>query len=65
MQDVGVPASQENDKVLNLQKTNTETFLNSTVDFQRAMTPYADKGNLISSILYYEGMLKALQQINE
>ncbi|AIG31233.1 hypothetical protein IA01_00030 [Flavobacterium psychrophilum] len=65
MQDVGVPASSENDKTLSLQKQNTETFLNSTVDFQRAMTPYADKGNLVSSILYYEAMLKALEQINE
>ena len=65
MQDVGVPESAENNKVLSLQKQNTETFLNSTVDFQRAMTPYADKGNLVSSILYYESMLKELSQINE
>ncbi|WP_395057789.1 hypothetical protein [Flavobacterium sp.] len=65
MQDVGVPATPENDKTLTLQKQNTETFLNSTVDFQRAMTPYADKGNLVSSILYYESMLKELSQINE
>lgn len=65
MQDVGVPESAENNKTLALQKQNTETFLNSTVDFQRAMTPYADKGNLVSSILYYESMLKELSQINE
>jgi hypothetical protein len=65
MQDVGVPSTPENDKTLTLQKQNTETFLNSTVDFQRAMTPYADKGNLVSSILYYESMLKELSQINE
>lgn len=65
LQDVGVPENAVNSKVLTLQKQNTETFLNSTVDFQRAMTPYADKGNLISSILYYESMLKELNQINE
>ena len=65
MQDVGVPDNVENNKALALQKQNTETFLNSTVDFQRTMTPYADKGNLVSSILYYESMLKELSQINE
>jgi hypothetical protein len=47
------------------QQANTTTFLNSTVDFQRLMTPYADKGNLISSILYYENMLRELNQLNE
>ena len=65
MQDVGIPATPENDKALTLQQQNTATFLSSTVDFQRTMTPYADKGNLVVSILYYEEMLKALQTINE
>ena len=65
LQDVGIPSSAENDKALDLQKQNTANFLNSTVDFQRVMTPYADKGNLITSILYYESTLKLLQQMNE
>ncbi|WP_394759827.1 hypothetical protein [Flavobacterium sp.] len=65
MQDVGIPANVDNEKVLTLQQQNTLTFLNSTVDFQRTMTPYADKGNLVTSILYYESMLKELNQINE
>lgn len=65
MQDVGIPDNAENQKVLALQQQNTATFLNTTVDFQRTMTPYADKGNLVVSILYYEEMLKALQTINE
>ena len=65
MQDVGIPENSENNKVLDAQQQNTLTFLNSTVDFQRLMTPYADKGNLVSSILYYESMLKELNNLNE
>jgi len=56
MADVGVPDNAENNKALLAQQT---------VDFQRLMTPYADKGNLISSILYYENMLRELNQLNE
>jgi len=65
MADVGVPDNAENNKALLAQQTNTQNFLNTTVDFQRLMTPYADKGNLISSILYYENMLRELNQLNE
>jgi hypothetical protein len=65
LQDVGIPENAENKKALQLQKDNTATFLSATVEFQRLMTPYADKGNLILSILYYESMLKELQHINE
>jgi hypothetical protein len=65
MQDVGIPESAENSKFLDAQKENTANFLNATVAFQRQMTPYADKGNLISSILYYESMLRELNQLNE
>jgi hypothetical protein len=65
MQDVGIPENSENNKVLDAQQQNTLTFLNATVEFQRLMTPYADKGNLVSSILYYESMLKELNNLNE
>jgi hypothetical protein len=65
MQDVGIPESPENSKALDVQKTNTNDFLNATIQFQSAMVPYADKGNLISSILYYENMLRELNQLNE
>jgi hypothetical protein len=65
MQDVGIPENADNNKALDSQKQNTQTFLTATVDFQRLMTPYADKGNLVSSILYYESMLKELNTLNE
>lgn len=65
MADVGVPDNSENNKALEAQKTNTQEFLNATIEFQSLMVPYADKGNLISSILYYENMLRELNQLNE
>jgi hypothetical protein len=65
MQDVGIPDNSDNNKALDLQAENTLNFLNSTVEFQRKMTPYADKGSLVSSILYYESMLRELNQLNE
>ena len=65
MQDVGIPDNSENNKALDAQKENTTTFLNATVEFQKTMIPYSDKGSLISSILYYETMLKELNQLYE
>ena len=65
MEDVGVPNTQENLKALDVQAENTKTFLESTVSFQKTMMPYSDKGNIIASILYYEEMLKALQQLEQ
>lgn len=65
MQDVGIPDNAENNKALDAQQQNTFNFLNTTVDFQRTMMPYSDKGNLVSSILYYESMLKELNTLNE
>ncbi|WP_310555315.1 hypothetical protein [Flavobacterium sp.] len=65
IQDVGIPDNSENNKMLALQAENTKTFLETTVAFQRTMMPYSDKGNIITSILYYESMLKELNQMNE
>jgi len=65
MTDVGIPDTAENNKALDAQQANTLEFVNATLDFQSLMTPYADKGNLVSSILYYESMLRELNQLNE
>jgi hypothetical protein len=65
MQDVGIPENSENNRALDNQASNTKVFLESTVNFQRIMIPYSDKGNLIASILYYESMLKELNQMNQ
>lgn len=65
MEDIGVPQTEENVKILLTQKENTTQFLNQTVDFQSVMLGYSDKGNIVNSILYYETMLKSLNQIGE
>jgi hypothetical protein len=65
MKDVGVPDTSENIKSLSGQKENTQKFLQTTIEFQRTMMPYSDKRNLIASILYYEAMLKELNQLNQ
>lgn len=65
MADVGIPDNSENNKALDAQQLNTSNFLTATIEFQSLMVPYADKGNLISSILYYESMLRELNQLNE
>lgn len=65
MKDVGVPATAENIKSLTNQKENTQKFLLITIEFQKTMMPYSDKGSLVQSILYYEAMLKELNQLNQ
>ena len=65
MEDLGIPVSSENTKTLITQKENTASFLETTVLFQKNMMSYADTRNIVASILYYESMLKALNQINE
>jgi hypothetical protein len=65
MQDVGIPYNPENVKIMQTQAANTKTFLESTVNFQRTMLPYSDKGTIITSILYYESMLRELNQANQ
>ncbi|WP_428223942.1 hypothetical protein [Flavobacterium sp.] len=65
MQDVGIPDTSENNKALDTQQANIQTFVTSTIDFQSLMIPFADKGNLVTSILYYENMLRELNQLYE
>lgn len=63
--DLGIPEDANNTKALTTQNESMESFLNVTVDFQRKMVPYADKGNLITAILFYEETLKSLNNIND
>jgi len=65
MADLGIPDDNEHKKVLDAQALGTSTFLDTTVEFQRKMMPYSDKGNLIAAILFYEGTLKSLHEFNE
>ncbi|MNQ12017.1 hypothetical protein D3C85_249150 [compost metagenome] len=65
MADLGIPDTGENKKILDGQAEGTTVFLDTTVDFQRKMMPYSDKGNLIAAILFYETTLKSLHEFNE
>ncbi|AMO20483.1 hypothetical protein HUE46_07360 [Flavobacterium columnare] len=65
MQDVGIPDTSDNNSALDKQQENIVAFVNSTIAFQSTMVPYADKGNLVASILYYENMLRELNQLYE
>ncbi|MGL2987978.1 hypothetical protein ACSVH5_10305 [Flavobacterium sp. RSSA_27] len=63
--DLGIPEDANNTKALNTQTEGMNAFIDVTVDFQRKMVPYADKGNLITAILFYEETLKSLNSIGE
>ncbi|WP_133524097.1 hypothetical protein [Flavobacterium sp. 245] len=65
MSDLGIPDDAEHKKVLDGQAVGTTTFLDTTVEFQRKMMPYSDKGNLIAAILFYESTLKSLHEFND
>ena len=64
--DLGIPDdAANNSKALSAQADSMSSFLDVTVEFQRKMLPYADKGNLISAILFYEETLKSLKTLGE
>jgi hypothetical protein len=63
--DLGIPEDANNTKALNTQTEGMNAFIEVTVDFQRKMVPYADKGNLITAILFYEETLKSLNSLGE
>jgi hypothetical protein len=65
LNDVGIPDTPESAKQLDNQIESTNVFLAATVGFQKSITPYADKGNLVKAILYYQDMLKQLHQLEE
>lgn len=63
--DVGIPNNAENNKLLDKQKQTIKTFLTETEDFERRMTPFADKPEIIDAILFYEMILKELRVIRD
>lgn len=65
LSDIGIPNTAENSKALDAEIQNTITYLNGTIDFQKKMTPYADKGTLIAAILFYENTLKELHTLGD
>lgn len=60
MTSLGIPDTKENREALNENTQATTTYFQNTVQFQKIVLPYSDKGDLISAILFYEETLKAL-----
>lgn len=63
--DVGIPNNLENNKLLDKQQQTIKTFLSETEAFERALTPFADKPEIIDAILFYEMILKELRLIRD
>ena len=65
MKDVGIPIDSKNKKTFDLQSSSTESYIETTVEFQRQLMPYADTGNIIAAILFYEQTLKSLRAFED
>lgn len=63
--DLGIPNTSNNIKVLENQQEIIKTFLAETEKFEKTMTPFADKQDLIDAIIYLESTLKELKMIKE
>lgn len=65
MSTLGIPDTKENRNALKENKEATTSYFANTVEFQKIVLPYSDKGDLISAILFYEETLKALHTYND
>ena len=60
MSSMGIPYNKENRNALKDNIDAATTYFENTLEFQEIVLPYSDKDNLISAILFYEEILKAL-----
>ena len=65
MTDIGIPDTSDNRKALEVEQDNSGTFLNGSAEFLSKMLPYADKSSLVTSILFFENVLRELHVMNE
>lgn len=65
MLDHGIPNTSEYKKIFEEQEEFTSSYIASTLGFQTKILPYSDKDDLIKSILYYESILKLLNEFND
>lgn len=64
MADIGIPQDAQNKKDFDSQNDAINAFLANMVSFQTKMMPYSDKSNLISAVLFYEGILKSWHELD-
>ncbi|MBF4471565.1 hypothetical protein [Flavobacterium sp. HJJ] len=63
--DLGIPSTSNNIKLVENQQENIKVFLEGTEKFERSLAPFADTPDLINAIIYLESMLKELKMIRE
>jgi hypothetical protein len=61
--DLAIPDTSENRKTLESQRETTQECVDNTIVFLRKMLPFCDKEQLITTILFYEDILKSLKEI--
>lgn len=65
MASLGIPENNDNTKALENEFEASDTYLESTIKFQKRMLPYCDKSNLIAAVLFYEETMKSLHEYSE
>lgn len=60
-QDLGIPESKDNLKVLDAEKTSRGVYIGQNTQFLKAILPYSDTRNIIDAILFYEEVLKLVK----
>lgn len=63
MNDIGIPDNSDNAELLDKQHKTIKTFVSETEAFERTITPFADKQEIIEAILFCEMVLKELRLI--
>ncbi|WP_299889599.1 hypothetical protein [uncultured Lacinutrix sp.] len=65
MASLGIPDTKEHRKALEKNIEASNSYFDSTIEFQNKVLPYSDKSNLIAAILFYEDTLKSLHTYSE
>jgi hypothetical protein len=65
MESLGIPKDNDNRKVLDNQHDETESYIETTMEFQDILLPYSDTNKLIAAILFYEETLKSLHEYDQ
>ena len=65
MTEFGIPNNSEYRKAFESQEENIKNYLDSTNEFQRKILPYSDKGDLVRAVLFYESILKLLNEFKD
>jgi len=65
MESLGIPETKDNKKALKENIEASDTYFESTIEFQKSILPYSDTSDLIAAILFYESTLKALHTYDD